>query len=127
MTGRSRSQSTSLHPSKSRTAIFIAIAPHPRLMARWGLAGAPGPHARRPVPRGVAWWATDQGSWNTSTTESHSDSPGEDGVLDKCTATNTWTNGYYTPPRYPHPLVTGGSIPTTPPAPASPTNVRIIR
>jgi len=44
---------------------------------------------------GVGYWATDQGSWNTS---------GADGVLYKCTAPNTWTL-YYTPYAYPHPLV----------------------
>lgn len=45
---------------------------------------------------GVAYWATDQGNWNKSGT-------GEQGVLYKCTGTNTWTL-YYTPYTYPHPL-----------------------
>lgn len=47
---------------------------------------------------GVAYWSTDQGSWNSS-------GGGGQGVLDKCTATNTWTNAAYTPLAYPHPLV----------------------
>jgi hypothetical protein len=45
---------------------------------------------------GVAYWATDQGSWNTS-------GSGGQGVLYVCTATNTWTV-YFTPYIYPHPL-----------------------
>jgi hypothetical protein len=45
---------------------------------------------------GVGYWATDQGSWNSS-------GAGGQGVLYKCTATNTWTL-YYTPYTYPHPL-----------------------
>lgn len=49
--------------------------------------------------------ATDQGSWNTS----GSGSPGNttQGVLYKCTATNTWTL-YYTPFTYPYPLTAAG-------------------
>lgn len=45
----------------------------------------------------VAWWATDQGSWNQS-----GNSFGQ-GVLYICTAPNTWTPSY-TPFTYPHPL-----------------------
>jgi len=52
------------------------------------------------------YWATDQGSWNQS-------GSGGQGVLYKCTATNTWTL-YYTPYTYPHPLQGGGSIPAAP-------------
>jgi hypothetical protein len=59
---------------------------------------------------GVAYWATDQGSWNTS-------GSGPQGVLYRCSAPNTWT-AYYTPYTYPHPLVSG---PTGLSAPSSPT------
>ena len=45
---------------------------------------------------GTAFWATDQGSWNSS-------GIGGQGVLYKCTATNTWTLSY-TPFTFPHPL-----------------------
>jgi len=50
---------------------------------------------------GVGYWATDQGSWNTS-------GSGGQGVFYKCLSTNTWAL-YYTPYSYPHPLRTGGS------------------
>ena len=43
---------------------------------------------------GVGYWATDQGDWNTL---------GDDGILYKCTSTDTWTE-YYEPYTYPHPL-----------------------
>lgn len=46
---------------------------------------------------GVAYWATDQGSWNVSGNGDGS------GLLYKCTATDTWSL-YYTPYDYPHPL-----------------------
>lgn len=45
---------------------------------------------------GVGYWATDQGSWNSS-------GSGGQGRFYQCTATNTWTL-YYTPYTYPHPL-----------------------
>lgn len=53
---------------------------------------------------GVAYFATDQGSWNTSSSNPDGvQQTGADGVLYKCTSTNTWTT-YYTPYTYPHPL-----------------------
>jgi len=45
---------------------------------------------------GVSYWATDQGNWNKS-------GIGGQGVLYKCTSTNTWV-AYYTPLTFPHPL-----------------------
>jgi len=62
---------------------------------------------------GVAYWATDQGSWKNG---------GAGGVLYRCGATNTWTV-QYTPFTYPHPLRNG----STAPVPTAPTNVRIIK
>jgi hypothetical protein len=77
-----------------------------------------GPRSARPATctAGVAYWSTDQGSWNTESSADHNahdpsnltHTLGEDGVLDKCTSTNTWTNAWYTPLAYPHPLLGGG-------------------
>ena len=80
-----------------------------------------GPLGNRPssCTAGVAYWATDQGEWDST----NGSSP--DGRLYKCVSTNNWTLSY-TPYQYPHPLVSG-SVPTNPiPAPTSPQNVRII-
>jgi hypothetical protein len=69
--------------------------------------------ANRPTTctTGVAYFATDQGNWNTS-------GSGGQGVLYQCTSPNTWTLAY-TPYSYPHPLVaggvTGGGNPPNPP------------
>ena len=52
---------------------------------------------------GVAYWATDQGEWN-------SENPGTDGQLYKCTAPDTWEL-YYIPYTYPHPLTSTDSTP----------------
>lgn len=71
--------------------------------------------ANRPAgcTAGVGYWATDQGSWNTSASNATGNQRnGSDGVFYKCTATNTWTL-YYTPYAYPHPLQNAGA----PPAP----------
>jgi hypothetical protein len=62
---------------------------------------------------GVAYWATDQGNWNTS-------GSGGQGELFKCTSTNTWTLSY-TPYTYPHPLVAGGGSAK----PQPPTNIKV--
>jgi hypothetical protein len=70
--------------------------------------------ANRPTtctPR-VAYWATDQGSWNQS-------GNGGQGELYTCTATNTWTMSYE-PYTYPHPLIAGGTTGTSGGNPPSP-------
>ncbi len=71
-----------------------------------------GPLATRPstCTAGVAYWATDQGSWNQS-------GSGGQGQLYACSATNTWTV-YYTPYAYPHALTQD-----PPAAPSPPTNL----
>lgn len=65
---------------------------------------------------GVAYFATDQGSWNTSSSNPYGvQQNGADGVLYKCMATNVWTL-YYTPLTYPHPLQSYG-VSSNPPLP----------
>jgi hypothetical protein len=62
--------------------------------------------ANRPTTctAGVAYWATDQGDWNQSTSNPLGvQQNGADGVLYVATATDTWTL-YYEPYTYPHPL-----------------------
>jgi hypothetical protein len=56
---------------------------------------------------GDGYWATDEGAWNTTTS-------GADGLLYRCTSTDTWAL-HYTPAAFPHPLRA---------VPAAPTNVR---
>lgn len=77
-----------------------------------GTAGVgSGPLASRPTTctQGVAYWATDQGSWNQG-------GSGSQGQLFVCTAANTWSL-YYTPYTYPHPLTGATTSQATPPAP----------
>jgi len=62
----------------------------------------------------VGYFATDQGSWNTS------GNGFGNGVLYQCTATNTWSV-HYTPYTYPHPLTQGNG--TTGATPGAPTNL----
>lgn len=50
---------------------------------------------------GVGYWATDQGSWKQTTPTEGQDV--SEGVLYRCSSTNTWTVAY-TPYTYPHPL-----------------------
>jgi len=76
-----------------------------------GTAGVgSGPLASSPstCTTGVAYFGTDQGSWNQSGNGFGS------GVLYQCSATNTWTT-YYSPYTYPHPLTqaTGNLTPPT--------------
>jgi hypothetical protein len=75
-----------------------------------------GPVAARPstCTAGVAYWATDEGEWNSL-------QAGPDGRLYRCTATNTWAL-HYTPYPYPHPWQGTGSQ-----SPAAPNHVRILR
>lgn len=60
---------------------------------------------------GVAYFATDQGAWNTSESNAHGvQLNGASGVLYKCVTANVWEL-YYQPYTYPHPL--RGVIPPT--------------
>lgn len=63
---------------------------------------------------GVAYWATDQGEWN-------SNQAGADGQLYTCTSMNTWSLSY-TPYTYPHPLQ---AMKSNSPSPAPPTGLTI--
>ncbi|HET9385982.1 MAG TPA: hypothetical protein VFO67_12600 [Gemmatimonadales bacterium] len=77
---------------------------------------------------GVLYWATDQGNWNSSTSNPNGvQQNGADGVLYMCTATNTWSV-YYAPYAYPHPLQSGGAPPGGGGGgvPSAPSNLRIV-
>jgi hypothetical protein len=77
---------------------------------------------------GVMYWATDQGNWNSSSSNPQGvQQNGADGVLYLCSATNTWSV-YYTPYSYPHPLQAGaaGGGGSGSGMPAAPTNLHLI-
>ncbi len=77
--------------------------------------------ANRPTTctRGVGYFATDQGAWNTSASNPYGvQQNGASGVLYQCSATNTWTT-YYAPYTYPHPLQGGDGGGGDPPSPPS--------
>lgn len=67
---------------------------------------------------GTAYWATDQGSWNTS-------GNGGQGQLYICSGGTfpAATSPSYVPYTYPHPLIAGGSSSSDPPAPNAPTGL----
>jgi hypothetical protein len=80
-----------------------------------------GLRASRPASctAGTYWWATDQGgNWKLSNFDGSDNVDANDGTLDKCTATNTWTNAFYTPYTFPHPLAVEEEEPP-PPAPST--------
>jgi hypothetical protein len=87
-----------------------------------GTSGAGwGTLANRPTTctTGVGYFATDRGSWNTGTSNPYGvQQNGANGVLYRCTSSNTWTL-YYTPYIYPHPLT------QTQTAPAAPINLSV--
>jgi hypothetical protein len=78
---------------------------------------------------GVLYWATDQGNWNSSSSNPYGvQQNGADGVLYMCTATNAWSV-YYTPYAYPHPLQSGQAPPSGGGGsglPSAPTNLHIV-
>ncbi len=79
-----------------------------------------GTRAQRPAncTTGVAWWSTDQGgNWHKTNGTSN------DGTLDVCSATNTWSDGHYTPYTYPHPLRAASATP--PPTDSTPATVSL--
>ena len=108
-----------------KTVAVIGATENPGSVGRtilWNLMTSPfggtsgtgwGTLANRPTTctPGVAYFGTDQGSWNTSTSNPYGvQQNSADGVLYKCTAPNTWTL-YYTPYTYPHPLQTSSPLP----------------
>lgn len=75
--------------------------------------------ANRPTSctAGVGYFATDQGSWNTSGGTNPANYAGQ-GTLYTCNAGGNGWSAHYTPYTYPHPLESG-STPVSPAAPAS--------
>src|SRR5262249_27763592 len=81
-----------------------------------------GTRAARPATCsiGVAYWSIDQGgNWNQA------NGTANDGTLDVCTSTNTWTNAVYTPYPYPHPLTQTQTGLPAPTGLSAPTNLRV--
>jgi hypothetical protein len=68
---------------------------------------------------GVAYWAVDQGSWNTNNTPIPGTPGDTQGQLYVCSSTNNWSL-HYTPYTYPHPLITGGATGTAGDPPPNP-------
>lgn len=96
------------------------------LLANRPTTCTPTPEALDTGHGGVGYWATDQGSWNTSTSNPRGlQFNGADGALYRCSATNTWTL-HYTPYTYPHPLQAGSSGGGDLTPPSAPSNLRII-
>ncbi len=79
-----------------------------------------GTRANRPATctAGVAYFATDQGSWNTS-------GSGGQGVLDLCETINNWTDAWYTPYDFPYPGTATGPTPGTAPATSAVTSTTL--
>lgn len=78
-----------------------------------------GPLALRPItctPR-RAWWATDEGGWNSGTNVLYTGQ----GVLSVCTDAGLWRERAYVPQRYPHHLRT--TDPPDPPDPPEPEGI----
>lgn len=78
-----------------------------------------GVRASRPATctTGVAYASTNGGTWNNGASSV---------VLDKCIATNTWQDGWYTPLAYPHFLTVAAlPPPSPPPVPPPPPSVNL--
>ncbi|MGO8756727.1 MAG: hypothetical protein ACLQG3_01255 [Terracidiphilus sp.] len=80
--------------------------------------------ANRPTTctAGVGYFATDQGSWNTSGGSNPASYSGQ-GILYTCNSGGNAWSAYYTPYTYPHPLDSGTVGTSAPTTPAAPTNL----
>ena len=69
---------------------------------------------------GTGWGTLANRPTTCTTGVGYAEYSGSDFVqLDKCTSTNTWTNGVYSTYVYPHPLESNGGGTGTPSAPAN--------